>query len=137
MATHLPSDEALDIIEEEARAMAQCYGVAAPAEAAASLIERLLLRLNGAHIYMPKRSSRERVSAHQEISRRFNGSNLFELAREFGMTPRHLRRILAKPRAVVARASGAAQLPHSTALDNIEGDGGESDVEKRREPPYR
>ncbi|MGQ3055169.1 MAG: Mor transcription activator family protein [Roseateles sp.] len=137
MATHLPSDEALDIIEEEARAMAQCYGVAAPAEAAAALIERLLLRLNGAHIYMPKQSSRKRVSEHQEISRRFNGSNLFELAREFGMTPRHVRRILAKPRAGVVRSSTTGQLPRTSSLDTIHRDGGERDVEQRREPPYR
>lgn len=96
MATHLPSDEALDIIEEEARAVAQCFGVLRADAAASALIERLLLRLNGAHIYMPKQSARDRRVKHVEIARRFNGSNLFELAREFGMTPRHLRRILVK-----------------------------------------
>jgi Mor family transcriptional regulator len=96
MATHLPSDEALEIIEEEARAIAQCYGATLPNEAAAALIERLLMRLNGAHIYMPKRSSREREIEHREIARRFNGSNLFDLAREFGLTPRHIRRVLVK-----------------------------------------
>jgi len=89
------SDEPLAIIEEEARAVAQCFGVAAPEAAAASLIERILLRLGGAHVYLPKRTSRDRDRIRAEILTRFNGRNLFELAREYEMTPRHLRRILA------------------------------------------
>lgn len=78
--------------------MAQCFGIAAPEEAAASLIDRLLLRLGGAHIYLPKRSARARQRMHAEIALRFNGRNLFELAKEFEMTPRHVRRIIADRR---------------------------------------
>ncbi|BEP50527.1 Mor transcription activator family protein [Variovorax sp. V116] len=89
------SDEPLAIIEEEARAMAQCFGVAAPDEAAASLMDRILLRLGGEHIYFPRRSSKERQRVHAEIVSKFNGSNLFELARQYEMSPRHIRRILA------------------------------------------
>lgn len=88
-------DEPLAIIEEEARVVARCFGVAAPDAAAASLIERILLRLGGAHIYLPKRTSRDRVRIRNEILTKFNGRNLFELAREYGMSARHLRRILA------------------------------------------
>ena len=98
MTEPLDHDEPLAIIEEEARAMAQCFGVAAPDEAAASLIDRILLRLGGAHIYVPKRRARSRRRDRVELQSRFNGSNLFELAKEFGMTPRHLRRILAGER---------------------------------------
>ena len=94
-------DEPLTIIEEEARAMARCFGASAPDEAAASLIDRILLRLGGAHIYLPKRSARERRQAHMEIAARFNGSNLFELAKEYQMTPRHLRRIISYGKAGV------------------------------------
>lgn len=90
------SDEPLAIIEEEARAMAQCFGVAAPDEAAASLMDRILLRLGGEHIYFPKRRTRARQRDREELLKRFDGRNLFELAREFGMTPRHLRRILSE-----------------------------------------
>lgn len=89
------SDEPLAIIEEEARAMAQCFGVAAPDEAAASLIDRILLRLGGELVYLPRRSARNRQRDRDEVIRKFNGTNLFELAQEYGFTPRHLRRILA------------------------------------------
>lgn len=93
-----PSEEPLAIIEEEARAVARCFGVSVPEAAAASLIERILLRLGGAHVYVPRRSARDRKRVHSEIAQRFNGRNLFELAREYDLTPRHVRRILASPR---------------------------------------
>jgi hypothetical protein len=35
------------IIEEEARAMATCFGVSKPQEAAASLVDRIINRLGG------------------------------------------------------------------------------------------
>lgn len=89
------ADEPLAIIEEEARAVAQCFGVAMPEVAAASLIDRILLRLGGANVYLPKRTSRDRDRIRSEIISRFDGRNLFQLAREYDMTPRHLRRILA------------------------------------------
>ncbi|AGU51538.1 Mor transcription activator family protein [Variovorax paradoxus B4] len=94
MTAPIPNDEPLAIIEEEARAMARCFGVAVPEDAAASLIERILLRLGGAHIYLPRRTSRKRQQAHREIVCKFNGSNLMALAKEYGMTPRHVRRII-------------------------------------------
>jgi len=89
-------DEPLAIIEEEARAVAQCFGVPMPEAAAASLVERIILRLGGTHIYLPKRTSRDKNRVHNEIAERFNGKNLFELAQAYGITPRHVRRILAK-----------------------------------------
>ncbi|CAN7332551.1 Mor transcription activator family protein [Variovorax paradoxus] len=98
MTEHFASDEPLSIIEEEARAMAVCFGAAAPDEAASSLVDRILLRLGGAHVYLPKRSARSRKKTHEEIIRRFNGTNLFELARAYGISPRHLRRIISAER---------------------------------------
>ncbi|RRH82296.1 hypothetical protein EH244_26980 [Variovorax beijingensis] len=89
------NDGPLAVIEEEARAMAQCFGIGNPAEAAASLIDRILMRLGGAHIYVPKKSTQKREQIHYEIQSRFNGGNLFELARQYGLTPRHVRRIIA------------------------------------------
>lgn len=80
--------------------MARAFGVPVPEEAAASLIERILLRLGGAHIYVPRRTARARQKVHAEIAEKFNGSNLFELAREYEITPRHLRRIIARLRAL-------------------------------------
>lgn len=83
------------IIEEEARAMAQSFGICSPEDAAQSLMDRILIRLGGELIYLPKRSARRRRRDREELLSRFNGRNLFELAREYGITPRHLRRVLA------------------------------------------
>lgn len=89
------SDEPLAIIEQEACAVARCFGVAMPEAAAASLVDRIVLRLGGAHVYLPKKTSRERERIRNEILARFNGRNLHELARDYEITPRHLRRIVA------------------------------------------
>jgi len=97
MTLQNPND-ALAIIEEEACAVARSFGVAAAEEAAASLMERLIFRLGGAHLYLPKRTAKERARIPREIVQRFNGSNLYELAREYDLTPRYVRRILASQR---------------------------------------
>ena len=79
------------VIQQEARAVAQSFGVAVPDEAAAALVERLLLRLGGSKVYVPKLNRR---AAHSVIRERFDGSNLKQLAREHGLSVRHVRRIL-------------------------------------------
>lgn len=84
----------LIIIEEEACAVAKCFGVAACDEAAALLIDRILLRLAGERIYLQRHGRREREQLHKEIRAKFNGTNLPSLSIEYGMTERHLRRIL-------------------------------------------
>ena len=84
------------IIEDEARAMAQAFGICSPDAAAESLVDRILHRLGGELVYLPKRTARRRARDREELTRRFNGQNLFELAREYGITPRHLRRVLAE-----------------------------------------
>ncbi|MCY1228050.1 Mor transcription activator family protein [compost metagenome] len=76
--------------------MAQCFGVKAPDEAAASLIDRILLGLGGAHIYLPKSSMREKQKKNFELVKKFNGTNLFEFAKEYEISPRHARRVIAK-----------------------------------------
>lgn len=96
------SEEPLAVIEEEARAMAACFGVVAADEAAASLVDRVRKRLGGTHIYIPQRTARERAKLHQEIVSKFNGRNLRELAREHELTPRHVRRILLEGRSSIA-----------------------------------
>ena len=84
-----------EIIRAEAHAMAQCFGVPAPEEAAASLVERLQARLGGVIIYFPAGSSERRERVHEQIRKRCTGRNVNELAKEFGMTPRSVRRIVA------------------------------------------
>ncbi|SEF29800.1 Mor transcription activator family protein [Variovorax sp. NFACC27] len=105
MKTSYFGDEPLAVIEEEAVAVARCFGIAVPEAAAASLVERILHRLGGMHIYVPRKTAREREKMHKEIVRRFNGRNLADLAKEYGMTARHARRIISE---AVARIEDGA-----------------------------
>lgn len=86
--------DALAIIEEEARAVSQFFGIARCDLAAQMLVTRVAERLGGERHYVsgPRVQRRERDAL---IRARFTGNNLHELAIELGMTERHLRRILA------------------------------------------
>jgi Mor family transcriptional regulator len=93
-----PTEDAMKVIEEEARAVAQCFGVADCQGAAAALRDRIVMRLGGAHIYVPQRRALERARVIAEMRSRFNGRNAGELAREYGLSSRHARRILILPK---------------------------------------
>lgn len=85
---------ALEVLREEFRAMALCHGVEACDEAAAALLDRLALRLGGAHVYIPQGRAINRARVAEEMRRRFDGTNVNSLAREYGLSSRHARRIL-------------------------------------------
>lgn len=82
------------VIEQEARAVALSFGMAAPDDVASALVERLMLRLGGDRLYLPKKRAESPRARHQEIRARFRGDNVAELAREFGITARSVRRIV-------------------------------------------
>lgn len=82
------------VIEQEARAVALSFGVSTPDDAAAALVERVLMRLGGGQLYLPKKRAESPRARHQEIRARFRGDNVTELAREFGLTARSVRRIV-------------------------------------------
>lgn len=84
----------VSVIEQEARAVALSFGVSTPDDAAAALVERVLMRLGGGHLYLPKKRTESPRARHQEIRARFKGDNVAELAREFGLTARSVRRIV-------------------------------------------
>lgn len=86
-------DDPLEILEEEAKAVAKKFGVAACDDAAAMLVERVLLRLGGANIYVSKKRSRDRARIRDEVKARFNGANSAQLAAELGVTPRWIRKL--------------------------------------------
>lgn len=90
------SDHALDIIEEEARAVAQCFGVPVPEDAASMIIDRIIARLAGSNIYIPKKSLRDRSRIRRHIRLRYTGNNIRELAREYDMSERWVRKIVNK-----------------------------------------
>ena len=99
---------AINVLEEEARAVAQCFGVTSCEAVAAALVDRFLMRLGGTYVYIPQRRVRERARIHEEIARRSNGQNVKELAREYSMSPRHVRRIAAnyEPVSMAAKRTG-------------------------------
>lgn len=82
------------VIEQEARAVALSFGMAAPDDVASALVERLMLRLGGGQLYLPKKRVESPRVRHQQIRARFRGDNVADLAREFGLTPRSVRRIV-------------------------------------------
>lgn len=84
----------LAIIEEEARAVAQFFGVDACELAAQMLVTRIADRLGGDRVYVAGVRDRQ-ARRDADIRARFTGDNLHELSIELGMTERHLRRILA------------------------------------------
>lgn len=94
MKVATPRDDPIDVIREEARAVARCFGMAACDEMAAAVVDRVLLRLGGTQCYLPRHSARERHRVQREIAARFDGRNVNTLAQAYGLTPRHVRRIL-------------------------------------------
>lgn len=87
-------EDPLAILEDEARALALCYGVENGREMAATLVCRIIDRMAGTRFYVPSVSARRRQKIHDEIREKFTGANLRQLAKDYGMTSRHIRRIL-------------------------------------------
>lgn len=83
----------LSVIEEEARAIARHYGAQKCHEAAAALMDRLIIRLGGLQIYVPLQSAAFRKNRDAQVRLNFNGRNIKELARKFNMSERSIRRI--------------------------------------------
>lgn len=102
--TPAQADDVVAVIEREAAAVAAAFGVAVPGEAAAALVDRLLLCLGGEKYYLPKPAALERSRLHAELRARFNGSNYAELARDSGLTTRRVQQIV---NARVKRVQGA------------------------------
>lgn len=55
---------------------------------------RILDMVGGENIYFPKRETIERPLRHRAICREFNGDNLRQLSRKYGLTERCIRNIL-------------------------------------------
>lgn len=87
------TDDPIDVLEEEARAVAQCFGIAASDDVAAMFVERIILRLGGECFYVPRRRQQTRQRMRDEIRARFDGGNAVELAREYGVSVRWVRKV--------------------------------------------
>jgi len=87
-------EDPLEILEEEARAMALCFGTADGEAMASALVKRVITRMAGARFYVPNVSARQRQQDHAAIRQKFTGANVQQLAKEYGMSARHVRRIV-------------------------------------------
>ena len=94
MTKFADNTDPVTVIEQETRAVALSFGVSTPDDLAAALVDRVLMRLGGDRLYLPKKRAESPRARHQEIRARFRGDNVAELAREFGLTPRSVRRIV-------------------------------------------
>jgi Mor family transcriptional regulator len=93
----LPSadPDALDVIEEEARAIAQFFGVKQCEVAAEMLVGRIAKRLGGRRVYVAS-DRRDRAEQKDRIRKKFNGRNVTELAADEGLSVRQVQRIVYK-----------------------------------------
>jgi Mor family transcriptional regulator len=91
--TPLINDDPIDVIQQEAAAVAACFGVPAPADMAAALVERLTMRFAGCDLYVPRMPRRARTMRDREIRRKWSGANAAELALEYDLSERQVRRI--------------------------------------------
>jgi len=87
-------EDPLDILEEEARAMALCFGTVDGEAMASALVKRIITRMAGTNFYVPSISARQRQQDHAAIRQKFTGANVQQLAKEYGMSARHVRRIV-------------------------------------------
>jgi Mor family transcriptional regulator len=86
----------VDVVLIETRHAARANGLDAglAARLADTLAERLMLRLGGDSLYVPKSRRVDRAAVHEA----FDGTNYAELARAHGVTERRIRQILAERR---------------------------------------
>ncbi len=76
----------LSDISPEYRDIAEAIGMDA--------FDQLTLLCGGQNLYIPKRESLERAARDREIRTRFNGGNQRQLASQYRLTERQVRRIL-------------------------------------------
>lgn len=93
----VPSNNKLDpiaVLREELAAAALCHGVERVEDLTEELVRRYVARLGGVQVYVRSKRSREKSKIADEIRERFTGRNAMELANEYGLTTRHVRRLL-------------------------------------------
>lgn len=88
------TEDALAIIEEEAKAVGQFFRVKDASRFARMLGDRVAERLGGRINYIRNRSREAQAERNAEICREFNGRNYDELALKHDLTERQVRKIV-------------------------------------------
>jgi len=84
------------VLREELAAAAVCHGVERVEDLTEELVSRYVQRLGGAQVYVKSKRSVEQSKVAAQIRARFTGRNARDLAAEFGLTLRHVRRLVSE-----------------------------------------
>lgn len=99
-----------DLVDKAAELLAERYGLSSPRARAAGweIAELIRKEWGGQNLYLAKGKDYEITLRDVEMYRKFNGSNHFALAQEFGVTVRHVYRVIEQVRAAdqAARQGG-------------------------------
>jgi Mor family transcriptional regulator len=82
------------VLREELAAAALCHGVERVEDLTEELVRRYVQRLGGGYVYVATQMGLKRRQMAEEIRQRFNGFNTRELSRVYGVSERHVRRIV-------------------------------------------
>lgn len=82
------------VLREELAAAAICHGVERVEDLTEALVTRVVQRLGGGYVYVSTEHRLRKKQVAEEIRQRFNGINIRELSRIYGLSIRHVRRIV-------------------------------------------
>lgn len=74
--------------------MALCFGMTDGQAAASALVERIIQRMAGSNFYVPSIKAHQRRKDHLAMREKFNGTNVQQLAKEYEISERQVRRII-------------------------------------------
>lgn len=82
------------VLREELAAAAVCHGVERVEDLTEALVTRVVQRLGGGYVYVTTQRGLKKKRMTEEIRQRFNGVNIRELSQAYGISARHVRRIV-------------------------------------------
>lgn len=82
------------VLREELAAAALCHGVERVEDLTEELVRRYVQRLGGGYVYVATQMGLKKRQMAEEIRQRFNGFNTRELSQAYGVSARHVRRIV-------------------------------------------
>ena len=82
------------VLREELEAAALCHGLEHVDDFAETLVQRVVQRLGGSHVYVPNAKALVRERITFEIRKKFYGRNVREFAKEYGYSVRQVQRLV-------------------------------------------
>ena len=86
----MPREENREMFEQCLKRICHEFGL----ESGRAIMRVFIEELGGFRITVPTIKDLEREETYRRIRAKFNGANINELAEQYGITPRHTRRIV-------------------------------------------